>query len=315
MKKIVMILMVGVAILLTSCNKDLDLDIKFQLTVNIENIDVVKNLKDIDNSDLFPNGVIDADDAKVRVTLLCYNSDGKLCFEESQLVEDFSKSIEIAKSVESGNYTLVTITDIVGIENGKVSTELWQIENKETLRDLKVTKGSTNLFYYMALGISKESLTVDGSMAVNVNTEPIGSLVTFKFTNIDQSKVSLIGYGWSKESDYCLINEGTYNIVAQTSVEEFEMESQYTTYYDQRYFLPIQDMTFVWISYSPSLTPVLSKGMTLNIQSGVNKTITVNVNSGVSTETNSTKSAFIPNSDGQVLRIQSLPTKKINSVQ
>jgi len=313
MKKILMIVMVGVSILLTSCNKDLDLDIKYQLTVNIDNMDVVKNLKDYDNSDLFPNGVIDASDGKVRVTFLCYNSDGKLCFEESQLVDDYSKSVEITKSVESGDYTIVTITDIVSVENGKISTELWKVEKKESLRDLKVSKGSVNQYYFMALGISKENLSINKSESVKVNTEPIGSLVTFKFTNIDQSKVTSIGYGWSKESDYCLINEGKYNIVSQTSVEEFEMESKYTTYYDQRYFLPISDLTFAWISYSSNFTPVLSKGMTLNVQSGINKTITVNVNSGISTETNSTKSATIP-TEGQVLRIQSLPNHQINSV-
>ena len=294
--------------LLYSCNKNLELNLNYELTTKIDILDVVKDLKDYDNSDLFPNGTIDVTDGKVRVTFFIYDSNGVLVSENTQLVDDFSKTVTITTNVAKGVYTLVSFADIVGVANNKINTELWTIGNKESLRDLKVTKSSSNLFQYMALGITKSIITLDKSESINIKTEPAGSLVTFLFTNIDQTKVASLSYGWNRESDYYLINDQKPNIVAGVWTNEFIMQPSISKYYDQRYFLPIDQLSFAWISYSPSLTQVLSKAMTVNVQSGINKVITIDVKSGLYSESNSTKSAIILSGGDNAIRIKSLPT-------
>lgn len=306
--------MVGVVILLTSCNKDLDLDIKYQLTVDIDNMDVVKNLKNYNNADLFPNGVIGIKDYKVRVSSMLYNSAGVLVSEDIQFVDDFSKTVSLTNSIDAGEYTLVSFADIVKYNSGKVSFEYWKIEGKNSLSKLQITDMDYKGFEYKALGVAKTKISINKSTLASIKTEPVGSLITFWFINIDYAKIAYLGYGWNKKSDYYLVDEEKSNIVTENTIDEYETESEYTGYYDQRYFLPMQQLTFVWQSYSSSLNAILSKGLTFNIDRGINKTIKIDVQTGQYSETNSTKSAIIPTSKN-VLRIQSLPTEKINLAQ
>ncbi|MGV8135187.1 MAG: hypothetical protein AB2L20_08230 [Mangrovibacterium sp.] len=309
MKKILMIL-AGI-VLMTSCNDNLEVGITYQLTTTIDNLNVVKDLKDLDNTDLFPNGTIDVSDYKVRVSYLIYNAAGELVDEDIQLVDDFSKTVTVTSSLEAGEYTLVVCADIVeASSNGSISWEPWNFGNKSSLRDIKITDAGYIGGYYKALGVKKSAVTIEKSETVQLSTEPAGGLITFYFSNINHNQVAYIVYGWDKASDYYLINEDRSNIVSGLWSYDYETSSQYSGYYALRYFLPIQDFTFMWDIFGPTQNLLRSGETTFDIEKGVNKIITVNTQTGQYTATASTRSAVL--STKNTLRIQSLPTEKIS---
>jgi len=305
--------MVGVAILLTSCNKDLDLDIKYKLTVNIDNMNVVKNIKSYDGTDYFPNGTLDESGCKVRVSTFLYNSTGDLVCENIQLVDDFSKKVTVTESIANGGYTLVSCTDIVVTSGSNVNKENWTFESKASLKNFKIVD-QDKFGSYKVLGISKSEITINKSEILDINNEPTGAMIVFLFNNMDYKKISYVDYAWEKKNDYYLVNEDKVSVKTDIGVSEYETESDYTGFFDLMYFLPIKDFIFYFETYDSNVNLLLSKKLTFDIEKNVNKLITINASTGVSSTTN-TKSAYIPNSDGQVLRIQSLPTRKINSAE
>lgn len=309
MKRILLIL-AGIA-MMTSCNDNLEVGITYQLTATIDNLNVVKDLKDLDNTDLFPNGTIDVSGYKVRVSYLIYNAAGELVDEDIQLVDDFSKTVTVTSNLEAGEYTLVACADIVeSSSNGSISWEPWNFGNKSSLRDIKITDAGYKGGYYKALGVKKSAVTIEKSETVQLTTEPAGGLITFLFNNINHNQVAFINYGWDKASDYYLINEDRSNVVSGFWENDYETESEYTGVYVHRYFLPVQDFTFMWKIYGPTQNLLRSGETTFDIEKGVNKTITVNTQTGQYTATASTRSTVL--SIKNTLRIKSLPTEKIS---
>jgi hypothetical protein len=148
---------------------------------------------------------------------------------------------------------------------------------------------------------------------IEIRTETVGSLVTFYFTNVNSSKVASFFWAWDKINDYLQVNESKSNITSDYGYNEWETNSDYYGLYDYHYFLPMNEVNFIWESYSSTSSVLLSKIWTFSTSVGINKTITIDIETGQKSETNSTESAIIA-SEAQLLRVQSLSTRKINSV-
>lgn len=312
-----MILMVGVAILLTSCNKDLDLDIKFKLTANIDAMGVVKNLKKIDNSDLFPDGTIPTS-FKVRITYLIYNSLGELEYQEVKLLNDFSENLKIESSIKEGEYSIVSCVDVVSAKDlSKVEEEYWRFENVNSFKDCKVKYPDEFMPYYTdVLGYSKQTVKINKSESLTLNLKPVGSLITINFDYLNLAKIQELKVKYITWNDYFSISDGTSSVkelLNDGSVWAYEKDEEFRNLITNTYLLPSNKLTIKWEGYDINGNLVKSGIVpSSSLTDGTNKIITINTNTGTSSTL--TKSATIP-SDGQVLRIQSLPTRKINSVQ
>lgn len=276
--------------MLASCNTDKEVDIVYQFTSKIDILDVVKELKDIQNADAFPNGKIDIDGYHVRVNFFMYDKDGAVVEKDTKIVNDFAQVVNVTKAMPEGEYTVVATADIVKNAGDRIDFEYWKFENPNTLRDFKIKDLNYVGFEYKALGIYKEMVNINKSTNLNISVKPAGSLITMWFRNAYVSSIAYIYYEWNKSSDYYLINEDKANVLNTGSSDDFEVESAYTGYYDQRYFLPVQDFKFTWATYNSSINVVKTNNTTFNITKGVNPTITVDVTTGNTVVSNNTKS-------------------------
>lgn len=256
-----------------------EVDIQYKLTASIRTLDVVKELRDLDGSELFPDGVID-DGSHVRVKFFIYDDQGKLLEENTQIVDDFSQKVEIVKSLYPGEYTLVTTADMVENTGDKIEFECWKFEYTSSLEDFKITDLQYKGYEYKAIGVDKTTISIQKAESTDIRVRPIGALITFYFNNLDVKKMAYLAYSWNKSSDYYRPDNGKSSVIDSGDENEYEVKEQYQGFYDQRYFLPVQSLKFSWATYNASTTILKSGSVTCNVQEAVNQTITVNAQTG-----------------------------------
>lgn len=150
-------------------------------------------------------------------------------------------------------------------------------------------------------------------MNLDVSVKPAGSLITMWFRNAYVSNIAYIYYEWNKSSDYYLVNEDKPNVLTKTIHDDFEVESSYTGYYDQRYFLPVQDFKFTWATFNSANNILKTNYATLNITKAVNSYITVDVSTGGTQVSNASKTRISANEQNQGFLIKTrlaLPTSQ-----
>lgn len=307
MKKVCMMLL-GV-LLITACTNEKEADIVYELTAQIDLLNVVKGQKSIDNTDVFPGGRIDISGYNVRVNYFVYNDEGSLVASETKIVGSFAQTVSVVKSLPGGNYTLVATADIVKSVDERVDFEFWKFENVSRLRDFRIVDQNYIGYEFKSLGIVKQYTLVDGAKQVNLSVKPVGSLVTFYFQNVYLNNVAIVYYEWNKTSDYYSVDDETSNIRTVRYGFDYEVDSQYTGFYDQRYFLPIQGFKFLWGIYDADLELLDFDAVTFNITKGINPTVTVDVSTGSMQVTTSTRSATV----GACRRIDALNERAVLS--
>ncbi|MFA5328108.1 MAG: hypothetical protein WC384_09975 [Prolixibacteraceae bacterium] len=312
MKKILMILIVGIAVILTSCNKDLNLDVKYQLTINIDNMDVVKNMKNYDNTDVFPGGLLDSDGVKVRESFFVYNLNGELVFNNTEIVDDFSKKILISCDLSEGEYTLVSCVDIVVSDGESITEELWNFKNVDMLSNFRMEE-AVSLYQMNTLGVTKSQVSIDKSVSVDIKTSVVGAMFSYCFENAYLEEIAEVDWGYSKTNDYYNVEDAASNVSEQVQNNYWEPDEQYNGIMGSIFILPCKDFVFAWQSYSTTFEPEAFGYVTFDVVAGNHKTITVDSQTGEYFMGGSTKSVTIP-SDGQILKVQSLPTEKIRSI-
>ncbi|MDR1645994.1 MAG: hypothetical protein LBS05_09300 [Tannerellaceae bacterium] len=284
MKKIhipVFLILIALA-MLTSCgegNKK-DVDIQYQLTVSVDVRNVVKDLVDIYGVDYFPNGELDDDDYSVRINLFIYDDEGSLVEKESQIVDDFYQKLEVKKSMNTGEYTLVATADLVEVNGDDISLEFWKFSNTSNLRDLRAVEQGYAGYYYKALGVTKEVVEIEKSQSLTMNVKPAGALVTFYFTDLDASTMASLVYEWDRDADYYLIDDEVGKIDKATVLSyTYEVKKEYTGLYQSRYYIP-SEIEFTWGTFTADEKLIKSGSTTLNIHRGVNQILTINVQTG-----------------------------------
>jgi len=295
MKK--MILFICVIAFFVSCNDDIEVDFKYQTNIEINNMDVIKDLKDYDgSSELFPDGAID-DGSKVRITLLLYNDSTTLFSKDIKIVNDFSTEITITKSLTPGDYTFVVCADIVEENKGNIDFECWDIKNENYLNDLVIKDKGYNGFKFKTIGVVKSKVTITQSSEVKLNPQPIGSILHLWFRNIEYTKLGFILQGFSNKNNYYAVHSASSNIIEDLLSFEYATSSDYTGYYTTLFFLPM-NQTIAWIFYSPAMKNIWSDGVIIDLEKGKNKRIEVWTDTGnkyIYDSSSSTKSSVINN--------------------
>ncbi|MDR1357298.1 MAG: hypothetical protein LBJ58_06485 [Tannerellaceae bacterium] len=266
-------------------------DIKYEMTVSIDALDVVKNLKDLDNTDLFPNGVIDNEGYCVRAQLFVFNEDGSLFSEDVQMLADFSQKAKVTKSMPSGKYTLVATADMVRLDGEKVEFQCWDFQNKTSLRNFRIVDIGYVGLEYKALGVSRSEVEIKKALSENIDVQPVGALITFFFHNLNASEMGYLYYAWNKDQDYYSAGDGTSNSVNDDIENEYEVDAQYTGFYDKRYFLPVNNVTLFWATLTKDIVVIKEGNTAFNVEVGNNITITVDVKAGTAAVSRSTRAA------------------------
>jgi hypothetical protein len=288
MKRTTVTLLIGMICLL-SCDKE-DV-VKYQLTVRIDALDVVKDIKDLNNSDFFHNGVIPlVNSYQVRIKLLVYGKDAALVDEDTRFVDSFAEIATITKLLPAGIYTLVATADVVQKTGEQVDVEFWHFDNVTSLKELRLTDTRLNGFHGKTVGVYQNTLDVDRPASLNINIKPAGSLVFFQFYPNTVNTVSSCSIVLDKCNDYYLVNEG----ISYPSDYGFYHDRpdvwfvNGTNYVIMLYFMPVQNVSFMW---NATVDQTANEGsITFDVEAGRNLYINTDVISGVST----VKSVILP---------------------
>lgn len=266
-----MLFLVGI----TACNDGDDDKKKPALTVKVDNLSMVENIKNPNGNDFFPNGTLDK--LQVRVRLFAYDETENLCFEETSIVEDFSAVPIFTPKMAAGSYTLVVVSDIVDIKEEEVDFECWEIRNKELLSKLEIVDLGYVGYHYKMLGVYKGQIEIDGSDMITIEPKAVGALITTHFTNVPTSKVAYVFFYADKANDYYQVDRGR-SVLSNKEIEGLmETESGYSGYYDTRYFLPGNNISITWGAFSSNQDVLAAGKQTINVNPGAHRTITFNV--------------------------------------
>jgi len=265
-------------------------DINYQLTTTITAIDVVKNIKDIDNSDLFPNGLV-GEGEKVRISLFIYNQSGELIIEETKLLNSFAEVLTLNKQIKEGNYTVISCVDVVDADNlTTVKTEYWKFENKDKFQNLKATFQSGFQWYTFVLGYSKQTISINKAQSLNINLIPTGSMVTLNFDYLNLSQIQTIKLGIITWNNYLSLSDGISNtseLLNDGNVSTLE-KGEYRNRIKSIYCLPSNQLTIKWVGLNAAGNQIKSGTIPSSaLIAGQNKIITIDTSTGLTT----TKSA------------------------
>lgn len=296
MKKLFFVL--AIASLITACNKDKQIDITYQLTATIDAMEVVKNIKDIDNTDLFPNGTVSATE-KVRITFFVYNKAGELVAEETKLVSSFNDKLTVNKSVKEGEYTVVSCADVVDAANlTTIETEYWQFDQKSSLTTCRAKFNADIVWYTLVLGYAKQNVTINKAEAVTVSLKPAGSMVTLDFDYLNLSNIQTIKVGYNTWNDYLSLSDGVSNMLTllnDGNVFSLTKDASYRNRVRSCYYLESNKLNIKWVGLNAAGVQVKSGTIpSTALTAGVNKSFNIDTNTGIVT----TKSASVNTVNG-----------------
>lgn len=229
-----------------SCNKDLEVDISYQLTANIDIMDVAKYIKDIDGSLIYKNGDLYYDDDYIVLAYMLYDKDGNLVVEERMKLDSFSEITKITKTVKDGDYTIV-----VCVFMGDDDMEWWNLSGKENLNNLKVRFYSEHKYINSVsgtLGLYKRTISVNKSEDLSINVPPAVSFILLNFQNLSSVGISTIGLSINTWNDFLNVADEKSNILelpnsAYWTLNRSQNSTNRLTYL---FYLPTSRYTMAW---------------------------------------------------------------------
>jgi hypothetical protein len=186
MKKIALALTAIAAMLTTACTNDAieieyDEQHTYTLNVNTENLYDQFDIK----SSVMTQALSSENNYQVAIISLAYDAQGVLTDSAATYLKTF-RQVQQQLNVSRGGATIVTIETLVDPAND-YEADGWAITGADELSTLNIKAKRTNAYWYEAIGLSTQRVNVSGSQTLNVTPEPLGSIVTTKFYNLDKT--------------------------------------------------------------------------------------------------------------------------------
>ena len=176
---------------------------------------------------------------KLRVRLLAYDSEGKLAAADSSFLTNYAGIMNSTIQLPEGVYTLLTITDIVKYESGKVSLEFWHLTNVSDINQAKVTNAGLIGGKNKVLGTTSQKITVTDSeiSTINMQPKPAGALLCIYFRHIHQySDVTEYKLLTNRNADFMTFDSnGNFVTVPENQNNQFIWRVQYINPKDESY--------------------------------------------------------------------------------
>ncbi|MCM1140140.1 MAG: hypothetical protein NC453_16365, partial [Muribaculum sp.] len=176
MKKYLAIFAVLFTVILSSCPND-DIPVSQTITFKVNPSTVVNCYDEYDAGELtvLPKGY------SLRVRLLIYNETGKLVSSDVQKFSDYSHIMTSPQDLAEGEYTVVTITDIVTSTDEDFA---WILSNEENLSTLSIAKTEYIREQWGILGLETTHVSISPSVKdVNIDVKPAGALAIVFYNN------------------------------------------------------------------------------------------------------------------------------------
>lgn len=193
MKQYIALLSVLLTVIFTSCsNEDIEIINSSNLKINITTQSVYD---DFECSEPFKNRFLGGKGYSIGVYSFIYDEKGKLTSSDSTFVDTFQRITQEFKTLNKGNYTLITLEMLVENDNNYASPN-WVIIDKESLETIKIVNKNYTSYWYSAVGLYTSSLSIDSSQDLekNVNPKGIGTIIKNEITNFDVSKYACVEF-------------------------------------------------------------------------------------------------------------------------
>jgi len=285
MKKI-MITMVSI-FLLAACNGDLEVDIQYELTANIDVSTIVQGMRDYTNYEYYTRD----QDTTVHLTYLIYDELGELVYESRKELLNFFEKISFSTSHKSGNYTVVTWA-CIGYRNNPT----WLSEGEYTINTLKLSKADNiDATHTPVLGVSKTVVSLDNSKEILIDVPTVGCFYTCLASYGTILSGELLIGGRLESDSYMVLTEKSdiiYDDIYMMWAYNWNISPAYSGAIIRGFSLPMEQ-TVVLRLYSTNNVLLRQISIPFRAEAGKHLRISVDLDSGVFSVNTMTNSASL----------------------
>ncbi len=252
MKKYLAIFAVFFTVILSSCSND-DIPVGQSITFKVNPSTVVSSLLEFTAGDLSSIG----SDENLYVSLYIYNEAGNLISSDVQKFKDYTHIMNSVQSIEEGEYTIVTSTQIINDDNFKY----WDISGTDnlstfTVKDEGYIGGSAKI-----LGLSAQKISVTSSTKeVSIDVECAGAVALVQVMNWNRySNVETFGLVANKTCDVVTLDyNGGLNYSVETKNDysywmiKWDYDSNYGGAYGYTFMFPYTNINMAFVATTTS---------------------------------------------------------------
>lgn len=315
-------------IALTSCTDSEEVDIKYQINLTISPAEVISGLTEYKNGDF---KLIDG--YKIRVRSLIYNTNGDLVNKTEELIKDYSSNLMFSIILPTGNYTVISSTDVVKANSlSDISFKYWTFSGEDNLSNYKVKNEGYWGGGQDMLGLTQTQLDAKEVTTQTIKVQAVTALIESQVTNIHaNSNIFYASIKYQFTNDIVSYINGLWDYTTSSaSTDYFELLRVDLTdsYYDDLSgvysfgaVLPTEDKKFVgYIVYLDSDGKVAEgttkSSATLSFESGKQYRVNFNLSTLTLSSTVITKSKSSPTSSPMIdkISIDSAPKRSHNVI-
>ena len=289
MKKHIYLFMAVAAVLLASCKNE-DISISREVTFNVNPYTVVRDFTKYEYSpgDFSTVYWYDWGD-RLRVQLFVYDGNGDLVDSNLSYLDNYNQTMRATCNLDEGSYTVVAITDEVGLNGNQVTDEYWFFSGVDRLPFLKILPNNDwRPGAFMKLGITHQHIQVGaGHTTFDIEVKAAGAMIQSWIYNVhgftDVQEYSL----WMnrKNGNFTFENDGSYRVgyeqvnytcyLRATNPDEFTAGN----IYDYNFIVPYGNTGFRWeVLLDDNLYYTLLQEEYANIQTGKSYSCILNIN-------------------------------------
>lgn len=284
MKKYFLTFLAVVALLLTSCNKNKEaISVSREVTFEVNPYTVVNDFAkyEIIPGDLSTVFWYDLGD-RLRIQLFIYDNRGDLVKSEVKYVNDYTSTMSAKFELLDGSYTIVAVTDEVGLVGNNVTDEYWLFSGTNRLSDLQIVGNDEEWLDHRGrkLGISSKTITVGaGCDTFDIDVKAAGAMIRIMINNIhhfyDVDYYSI--WMTRMNANFSFSSNGFYNVASTQSdylrglsvIHPDNFNSNITTVYDYRFIAPFGNTGFRWeVMLDDGTYGIFLEEKYVNIQAG-----------------------------------------------
>lgn len=292
MKKILFAFLALMGIM-TSCTND-DIEIGHATTVKVNPSGVVAPFTfEINAGELESFGT----DFKLRVRVLAYDKDGRLCSQDVQYLSNYAGLANCNLSLSTGEHRIIAITDVINTKSGTKVPEYWTISGTENLSTCKLTDAGYTGGQYKILGVASKSVNIiDGENSCTLNPEPVGALCLVYMQNmLHYSGITDYEIDMNRTSDFLEFNnDGTFtpaienhNGVYDWRLCAFDRNESWNNLYNYYYVLPMKNVSFrASVKQNGSWVTSIAPEQTINLEAGIEYAMILNLYDTESSQSN-----------------------------
>lgn len=251
MKKYILYL-VALIIALSSCSDSEEVDIKYQVNVTVSPASVLAAYTPRSSTDLdmyTENGI----SAKLRITVLIYDSTGKLIDNKENELKDYSSDFNFSINMKTNEaYQIVAISSSV-LTNSEKKYEAYTISNIESLDKLTITQTTHQTLYsnWAMLGLTSASVEGGSGNSYTLRLNPAVAMFVMNWNNIHyRDELGVDDYRFIFHNNDIITYKGGFSYstsltdIGNNAVNISPINNEGDGYYEIFYLLPTTDMHY-----------------------------------------------------------------------